>query len=244
MVGGDAVDGVVEVRPEGGHVANRAQQRPHVAQRPQSRRVGLGQEEMVGRHLARDRQAAPLGVGDQLDLLAAADVDDVNRAVVGGGQADGHGHALLLGMQGDQLLARPGREAGHEGRQVIDAQAAEGVVEVDLQRRRALGQRRQMGYVGRRGPGEQAHVAAGLGRGGAAGGGQGVGRGQRRVGVGHGQHHRDAAGQRGGRARGEGLLVLAAGHAQVGVDVDQAGEGQVSHWLWLLRQNSTGKKKT
>ncbi len=141
MVGGDAIDGVAQARPQRSHVLGRAQHRPHVAQRPQARGVGLAQEEVVRRHLARDRQPAPLGIGNQLDLLAPADVADVHRPVVDRRQADGDSHALLFGMQGDELLARPGGETGDQRWQVIDTQAAEGVIEIDLQRRRLVGQR-------------------------------------------------------------------------------------------------------
>ena len=45
-----------------------------------------------------------------------------------------------------------------------------------------------------------------------------------RCGVGHGEHGGVAADRRGGRAGGDGLGVLAAGFAQVGVQVDETGQ--------------------
>ena len=47
----------------------------------------------------------------------------------------------------------------------------------------------------------------------------------RRQGIGHIQDQRDPAGQRSGRSGGEIPFVLCAGQAEIGVDVDKAGEG-------------------
>jgi len=83
--------------------------------------------------------------------------------------------------------------------------------------------------VFRAGTAEDANIATDAGLGELARVLQGRASDQRRRGVGHGQHAGESTGQRGRGAAGEVLLVLAAGHAQMGVEVDQTGESQSCH---------------
>jgi hypothetical protein len=95
----------------------------------------------------------------------------------------------------------------------------------------------------RAGTGKQTDVAANRALCLAPGIAQHPGIAERWVGVGHGQHGGHAAGQGGGGAAGEVLFVLAAWDAQVGMDVYQSWQGQISHSC--LRHNwSTGHKKS
>ena len=94
-----------------------------------------------------------------------------------------------------------------------------------------LGQPGEVVDVFRAGAAEDADIAADAGLRQIAHGLKGVARHQRRRGVGHGQHTGEPAGQRGRRAAGEVFLVLAAGHAQVGVDIHQTGKSQKCHVL-------------
>ena len=184
---------------------------------------------MVGGDLAGDRQTLHFSVGDQLDLFAAADVAKVDGAAVGCGEADAHGDALSLGVHGDELFPGPAPEAGAQGGQVLDAQGAEGVVEVDLEGHRAGGQRLKMIDPFRAGAGKKADVATDGAGGCRAGSVERFRRAQRGRRVGHREHGGNATGQSRRRSGGEVFFVLTAGYAQVRMDVGEARERDRRH---------------
>ncbi len=56
----------------------------------------------MGRRLAGDWKTLLLGGADQLDLAAAADMDDVKRQIVEMTEAETDGNHKLLGVNGDR----------------------------------------------------------------------------------------------------------------------------------------------
>jgi len=81
MVGGDRVDRPVGERcAQRLDVAPRAQRRGHLRIRAVARDRLLGEEEMVRRHLGRDRQPACLRVAEKRDRSRRAHVGDVEAA--------------------------------------------------------------------------------------------------------------------------------------------------------------------
>ncbi len=105
-------------------------------------------------------KAALFGRGDQLDLLLTADMAEVHRPVGGSRQTNADGHALTFGVHGDHLIARPERKACHQRRQIVDAQRAEGVVQIDLERHSVRSEGRQAVDALRAGAGKQADVTS------------------------------------------------------------------------------------
>ena len=100
VVGRKAVDHV-EVAAQRLTVGARGQARAHFASaRADSRNILFCQEEVVRRNLTRDAQALALGRANQFDLVLAADVADVHRAVEQvGGQDRGGDRATLCVAQ-------------------------------------------------------------------------------------------------------------------------------------------------
>ena len=127
-------------------------------------------------------------------------------------------HGRAGGGPAAQVLA-PG---GH----VVQAQRAVGLVEVELEPGHARGERGGGGQVVEPGAEVLGVIAARLLPGGRQGQLQRGGIGDRRGGVGHGQHQGKAAGQGGGGAAVPIFFVGGAGFAQVHVRVDQAGESE------------------
>ena len=69
VIGGDTIDGAIDVSPECFPITLFGQRRPHGAPWPQTVGVGIRQEEVVGRYLASDGQASSFGRGYQLNLI-------------------------------------------------------------------------------------------------------------------------------------------------------------------------------
>ena len=79
VVGGDGVDGAVgEAVPDGGDVTVGAQGRVHLEHGVEARALGVGEREVMGRGLARDRQPAGLGRAHEVDGLRRAHVEEVH----------------------------------------------------------------------------------------------------------------------------------------------------------------------
>ncbi len=176
------------------------------------------------RDLAGDFQAAFLGFADQQDFFAQRDMRDVHAAVEQLRHQQHRRHAAALGVCHDGQFGRPALEMRQPQRHVVQAQWTVGLVEVHLQPGGAPGQTGRLSRVIGTRAQELGVIAARLARGRRQRQLQRSGIGHRRFGVGHGQHQREAACQRGGRAAIPILFVLTAGFAQVYVRVDQAGQ--------------------
>ena len=89
VVGGDDVHGPV-LRPfgEGGDVGGGPQGRVHLEIRIARPERLVGEEEMVGRGLGRDADAAGLGLADQADSTGGGEMGDVDAGPEGLGQDD------------------------------------------------------------------------------------------------------------------------------------------------------------
>ena len=88
---------------------------------------------MVWGHFAGDRQPARLGLCDEFDLLAAADMAKMYGTVEGGCETDTDGDALLLGVHGDDLVHGPGLKTSAQGTEILDPKWAKCVVQVNFQ---------------------------------------------------------------------------------------------------------------
>lgn len=101
VVGGDAVDGGEKVFPEGGDIVGGAEDGAHIGAGAHAGEIGFVHEEVVGGDFAGDGEAGRFGVGDELNFLAAADVTEMDMALVGGGEADADGNALFFSVHGN-----------------------------------------------------------------------------------------------------------------------------------------------
>ena len=158
---------------------------------------------MVRADLAGDLDAAFLGRLDEQDFLFQRDMGNVDRPVVDGGHQDGGCHAAALGMGHDGRFLWPVLEMLLPEGHVIQAQLAEGAVEIHLQPGRLWGQTCMPVPIGiiRSRAEELGIIAAGLGARRFQGQVEGPGIEDGRLGVGHGQQHGHAARQRRGWCR-------------------------------------------
>ena len=102
VVGGDDVD---DARPEGldqgGRVGGRPQRRVHLEVRVARFERLVGEEEVVGRRLGRDADAAGLGLADHADAAGGREVGDVDAGPGRLGQDDVAGDHDLFRRRGD-----------------------------------------------------------------------------------------------------------------------------------------------
>ena len=104
MVGGEEAErAVLHARADGGHVFAVAERRRHLPVRVVVGDVVAGEEQVVGRRLARDGQSLALGGADELDRARAGDVLHVEGAA---------GHAHERDVAPDGLGLRFGRHDG------------------------------------------------------------------------------------------------------------------------------------
>ncbi len=115
VVGGDAVHHV-QVGPQRVAVGGGAQGGFHVPERPQSLRVGFGEEQVMRRDLAGDGRAALFRRVDERDFGGATHVAEVHWLIVGLGQSDDPGQGQSLGVDGDRAASGPLAEVRHHRR--------------------------------------------------------------------------------------------------------------------------------
>ena len=250
VVGGHGVDRARHAGgPKGADVGLTSQRGIHLVHRVIAGELGMGQRQMVGCHLGRDRQAFGLGSGHKLGGPSGGDVEEVHPPTGEPRQGDVARHHHLLGLGRDPRHPEPTRPlplvhvaaTGHvvvftvlcqrdveapgvlEGSphdsHVLDTGTVVGE-EVDAQRRElAHGSQALSGAAHGDGTGHR-HEAGGTGS-------QGEhlerdrGTVDGRIGVGHGDHSREPA-QRGRPRSGlHRLGLLGAGLAEVGVEVHE-----------------------
>jgi hypothetical protein len=214
----------VDIGPEGITVAGAFEGRAHDTHTFQARDVLLGEEEMVGRYFAGDRETALLGIADQLDLNGFADMAEVDSTPHHRYKCQHRRHGPVFGVHAQGAVLGPG---GHDVPYVLKLlylQVTGCVVQVKLETDHvSRGVQVSMEII-RGSTIEEAYIAHNL----ALGGGeltlQGLRSDDGRAGVvRHIEYEGEAARQRRPRACEEVFLVSGARVAQMYMGVDEAG---------------------